>query len=65
MSIYNYIIHNFENCSIEELRNSIEDSVLSNEEEVLPGLGVMFNILWKNSDNKDQILNILFNNIKK
>lgn len=65
MSIHDYIIHNFEDCSIDELKESIEDSVSSKEEVVLPGLGVMFSILWKNSDNKDQILNTLFNNIKK
>lgn len=63
LSIRDYIKKNFENSDVNELRNSINESVNSKDEVVLPGLGVMFEILWNNSDNKDEILKVINNNI--
>ena len=48
------IINNFKGSSIDEIRNSIETSIEDNEEITLPGLGVFFEILWKNSDKDDK-----------
>ena len=61
------IINNFKDISIEELRSSIEEAISDNEEIILPGIGVLFEILWKNSNDKEKefILNNIFNNIKK
>ena len=64
MNITNYIINNFKDESIEELKSSIEDATSTDDEVVLPGLGVMFKILWNNYNNKDEILTILKNNMK-
>lgn len=61
MNIREYIKNNFK--TIDELKESIEESVNSKDELVLPGLGVLFEILWNNSNNKDEILNIVFNNM--
>ena len=47
MSIRNYIINNFKNCDKNEIKESIEDSINSDDEVVLPGLGVLFSILWE------------------
>ena len=60
------IINNFKESDIKEIENSIEESIKDNDEITLPGLGVFFEILWKNSNNniKSEILNILKNNIK-
>lgn len=60
------IINNFKESDIKEIEDSIEDSIKDNDEITLPGLGVFFEILWKNSGNniKNEILNILKNNIK-
>ena len=44
MSIRNYIINNFKNCDKNEIKESIEDSINSDDEVVLPGLGVLFSI---------------------
>lgn len=63
LSIRDYIKKNFKNSDINELRNSINESVNSEDEVVLPGLGVMFEILWNNSDNKNEIIEIINNNI--
>ena len=48
------IVNNFKGSSIDEIRDSIETSIEDNEEITLPGLGVFFEILWKNSDKDDK-----------
>jgi small acid-soluble spore protein I (minor) len=42
------IIQRMQNKSAEELRDVITDSIGA-EERVLPGLGVLFEIIWQNS----------------
>ena len=64
MSISNYIINNFKDENIDVLKASIEDATSTDDEVVLPGLGVMFKILWNNCNNKDEILTILKDNMK-
>lgn len=61
VDIRKYIINNFEGSSIEDIRDSIISSIDSGDEVVLPGLGVLFEILWKNCSDKDKsmILNTL------
>ena len=58
---------NFSTSKIDDIRLSIEDAIEEHDEITLPGLGVFFEILWNNSDVnlKNNILNILENNIKK
>jgi len=48
------VIKNFEGNGIEDIRNSIEESIKDGEEITLPGLGVFFEILWNNSDKEDK-----------
>lgn len=66
IDIRNYIISNFKDDDKEMLKSSILDSIKDKDEEVLPGLGVLFELLWNNSDDdlKDEILEILINSIK-
>lgn len=61
------IINNFKSAKKDEIKASIISSIQDNEEITLPGLGVFFEILWKNSDetNQDYILNTLENYFKK
>lgn len=65
INIREYIKNNFKDSSIDELKDSILASIESNDEVVLPGLGVLFEILWKQSSNEiqNEILNILHNNM--
>lgn len=63
ISIREHIKKNFKDSSIQDLEDSIKESVNSKEEVVLPGLGVLFEILWKNSNNTDEILNVIYNNL--
>ena len=48
------VIKNFEGSGIDDIRNSIEESIKDNDEITLPGLGVFFEILWNNSDEDDR-----------
>jgi len=65
MEIKDYIIKNFEESTKEEIRETIVESVKSNDEVVLPGMGVLFEIVWKNSDLQDKIVDIIFTNTRK
>ena len=59
------IINNFKDSNIEEIKESIESSIKDNDEITLPGIGVFFEILWKNSNDELQksILDIIKNNL--
>lgn len=63
IDVRKYIINNFKDNSKEDIANSINMSIESKEDDPLIGLGVLFEIMWKNSSNdiKDTILS----NIKK
>ena len=58
-----YIIDNFKDDSINDIRTSIEKSIEAKEEETLIGLGVFFELLWNNSDEETKLL--VLNNIKR
>lgn len=66
IDIRSYIINNFKEDDKEMLKASILDSISDKDEEILSGLGVLFELLWNNSDDslKDQILDILISSIK-
>lgn len=61
INIREHIKNNFKDCETKEIKNAIEESLQENDEITLPGMGVFFEILWKNSDEsgKDFILNTL------
>lgn len=63
ISIRESIINNFKDSSIEEINEAINISIKDNDEITLPGLGVFFEILWKNSD--EEIQKEIINTIKK
>lgn len=61
IDIREHIKNNFKDCDIKEIKESIEESLKTEDEITLPGMGVFFEILWKNTDDsgKDFILNTL------
>jgi small acid-soluble spore protein I (minor) len=67
INIRKSVIDNFKNSTVSDLRETINEATVSSEEKILPGLGVFFEVLWKNSSNefKNETLNILTNGIKK
>lgn len=65
INIRDYIKQNFKNSEIKEIKESIVSSISDKDEVTLPGLGVLFEILWENSneDLKNTILEILNSNL--
>lgn len=65
VNIREYIVNNFKDSSKDEIRESITLSINSKDEVVLPGMGVLFEILWESADFQDKIIDTIFDNIKK
>ena len=67
IKITDYIINNFKDDDINTLRNTISECTNENDEETLPGMGVFFELIWKNAneDLRKEILNTLFKALKK
>lgn len=63
IDVRNYIINNFKNDDIEDIEKSIVESIDSKDEDPLIGLGVLFELMWNNSDNV--LRNSILINIKK
>ena len=49
INVREYIINNFKNDSADDIRESIDSSINSHDEDPLIGLGVLFEIMWINS----------------
>lgn len=66
ISIRNHIIDNFKESSTNDFKDSINDSIDDKDEVTLPGLGVFFELLWKNSSDKDKnkIIKVINDSIK-
>lgn len=48
------VIQNIQHMNNNELTGLIEDSITQGEEKLLPGLGVLFEVIWRNSDPTEQ-----------
>lgn len=67
LSIRDYVINNFKDEDINGINDAIEESVQDSDEMTLPGLGVLFEILWKSSTKKqrDSMAEKVYKGIKK
>ncbi|MGX6442988.1 small acid-soluble spore protein SspI [Neobacillus sp. K501] len=54
LNLRNAIIHNVSGNSQAELEDTIVDAIQNGEEKMLPGLGVLFEIIWKNSSEEEK-----------
>ncbi|GAB7388398.1 small acid-soluble spore protein SspI [Bacillaceae bacterium] len=61
------ILHRVADSTTDDLRNTIVDAIQSGEEKTLPGLGVLFELLWEQCDNaqQKQILNAIHAGIQE
>ena len=50
--IREHIINNFKGDNFDELQSAINESIASNDEVTLPGMGVFFEIVWQGADQK-------------
>jgi small acid-soluble spore protein I (minor) len=66
LNLRNAIIHNVAGNSQEELEDTIVDAIQNGEEKMLPGLGVLFEVIWKNSseEEKKEMLSTLESGLK-
>lgn len=66
LNLRNAVIHNVTGNSQEELQDTIVDAIQNGEEKMLPGLGVLFEVIWKNSSEqeKQEMLDALENGLK-
>lgn len=66
IQIRNYIKNNFKGLNENEIKDSIVSAINEGDEVSLPGLGVLFEILWNNSDTnlQNNILTNLKNKLK-
>ncbi len=63
MNIRDHIINNFKGDDYDTLKRAIDESVESQDEVTLPGLGVFLEIIWENAD--QELKNELIEIIKK
>ncbi len=49
------ILHNIKENSKDQLETTIVDAIQDGEEKLLPGLGVLFELIWKQSDENEKI----------
>jgi small acid-soluble spore protein I (minor) len=54
LNLRNAIMANVQGNNQQELQDTIVDAIQSGEEKMLPGLGVLFEVLWQNSNNDDK-----------
>jgi small acid-soluble spore protein I (minor) len=67
LNLRNAIIHNVSGNTQDELKDTIVDAIQTGEEKMLPGLGVLFEVIWQNSSSQDQqeMLQLLESGLKK
>ncbi|SMO35280.1 small acid-soluble spore protein SspI [Melghirimyces algeriensis] len=60
------VYYNIQNMSTEELKDMVKDSI-QGEEKLLPGLGVLFEVIWQNSDasHKEQMIETLHEHLPR
>lgn len=67
LNIRQHIINNFQGDNYETLKKAIDESVSSQDEVTLPGLGVFFELIWENADQelKNTLIEIIRKRVKK
>lgn len=54
LNLRNAIIHNVSGNTQDQLKDTIVDAIQRGEEKMLPGLGVLFEVIWNNADQQEQ-----------
>ena len=67
VSIREHIINNFKGDDYETLRNAIEESIKEQDEITLPGMGVFFEIVWREADTalQNKILELIKQRVER
>ncbi|QKG84006.1 small acid-soluble spore protein SspI [Kroppenstedtia pulmonis] len=61
------VIHNIRDMDETELREMITESIQRGEEKLLPGLGVLFEVIWEGSNKKqqDEMVDLLYEHLPR
>lgn len=54
LNLRNAILSNVSGNTQAELEETILDAIQSGEEKMLPGLGVLFEVIWQNANDQDK-----------
>ena len=54
IKIRDYIINNFKDDDVDTIRRAIDESIEEMDEVTLPGMGVFFEIIWKDSNEEEK-----------
>lgn len=54
LNIRKAILHNISNNDQSQLEATIVDAIQAGEEKMLPGLGVLFELIWNQSSEQDK-----------
>ncbi|MBB6445664.1 small acid-soluble spore protein SspI [Bacillus benzoevorans] len=67
LNLRNAIIHNVSGNTQAQLEDTIVDAISTGEEKMLPGLGVLFEVIWNHSSEQDkqEMLSALEAGLKK
>ncbi|WP_318508091.1 small acid-soluble spore protein SspI [Bacillus sp. T3] len=67
LNLRHAIIQNVSGNSQDELRDTIVDAIQNGEEKMLPGLGVLFEVIWQTASEDDRVemLQMLESGLKK
>jgi small acid-soluble spore protein I (minor) len=67
LNLRNAIIHNVTGNTQDQLEDTIVDAISNGEEKMLPGLGVLFEVIWQNSSetDKQEMIQALESGLKK
>ena len=67
MNIRDHIINNFKGDDYDTLKRAIDESVASQDEVTLPGLGVFLEIIWETADQelKNELIEIIKKRVEK
>ena len=67
LNLRHAILHNVSGNTQEQLENTIVDAIQSGEEKMLPGLGVLFEVIWQNAtdEEKKEMLYVLESGVNK
>ncbi|MFE8703767.1 small acid-soluble spore protein SspI [Cytobacillus sp. FJAT-54145] len=55
INIRNAVLQNVSGNSQSELRETIVDAIQNGEEKMLPGLGVLFEVIWNNASEEKRV----------
>ncbi|KKI91766.1 small acid-soluble spore protein SspI [Bacillus sp. SA1-12] len=67
LNLRHAVIANVTGNTQDQLEDTIVDAIQSGEEKMLPGLGVLFEVIWQNAteQDKEEMLSTLEQGLKK